>query len=266
MSDPSVKLFYLQIEEESIITDTYGAGVRAGEDRLEFSDIPVDVVVQKQANYVEEVIPGRSEPWVNYSHSQATVITFTGRLIAMGGETKFDPNKSEMPNVDTISAGLGYGLGLGARFYSSTAPFLGVTGNAASLAVNQFRQSPDIIGTIYAEVHQKVAWLEALTHPQYDNQGRAFPPPIVWLRLGENFYRRGIIKNVNFSFHGPWEPNTLMSYYVDCNITFQELNITPKGYVDVRLRSLARPEIQKDSVWKNIGREALSMARSAFGI
>jgi len=259
------RLFYIKLVPESIISQDWVLSIW---DSIDFADVPEDMLIQKNAIYNEENIPGRSEPWLSYSHSAGTIINFTGKLVATG-------NNKELNWLESQGITAGAALGLAARFFAPVAPFLGIAGNIYNLAKEapgmsvaaRQKKIIEVIDTVYADVQKKVAWLEALCHAQYDSQGRAYPPPMCVIHFGENFERRGVIKMINFTYHPPWEVNTLMSYHVDCYITFQEVNVSPKSYAQVRRRQSPQYFLQPEpSVSEMIGKEALSMARSGLGI
>jgi hypothetical protein len=218
-----------------------------------FSEIPESVLVQKRASYNEEVVPGRTEPWLNYSHSEGTIITFTAKLFAQG-ERK-----------ESWTDGLaGTALGLGARFYAPAAPFLGIGGNALSMLLGEDPSSPS--PTIFKEVHQKAAFLQSLTYAQYTEQGIAYAPMKVWLVVNDLDWVRGVIKEVNITYKGPYDVDTLMSYQADCYIVFQESNPHPKGCVDVFSLRAPNPRAEADFDWSMAGKSALGTGRSIMGI
>ena len=49
-----------------------------------------------------------------------------------------------------------------------------------------------------------------------------------------NFTLRGVLKDVQLTYLGPWEPNTLLSQQIECNVVFEEVNETPQSYLEVR--------------------------------
>ena len=51
---------------------------------ITFPELPSSVTVSKDANYSDERIPGRSEPYKIYSESGATMIDFGIQLVATG--------------------------------------------------------------------------------------------------------------------------------------------------------------------------------------
>lgn len=195
------------------------------EDYLEFSGIP-DVNIQKSAVYHEDQVTGRSEPYRSYNYSTPTQISFTGKIVATGS-----PKGGNIP-MEVLAGG----LGLVGRFVSGTAPFIGPAGKLGTHALNALTndQGSDVAAFAWVEVKQKADWLEALTYPQYDDAGRAYPPPLCWIQFGQNFTRRGVLKSVTLDYHGPWEPLTLLSMYVEAQCTFEEVSLQPKGYLDVR--------------------------------
>jgi hypothetical protein len=227
---------------------------------IQFSDIPEAFQYIKSAIYNRENIIGRSEPLRIYSHSEPTIVQFTGRIIS-SGETKTDPS---------AMAVAGAGLGLVGRFYAPAAPFLGIAGNVMSLINDEFKDQEDLIIGIVKHVHYKVAHLEALCYPQYDVQGIAYPPPKVRLVFGRNFMREGIITSCSPKFYGPYEMNSMLAYNCDVSLTFEEANPTPLSYTDVRNgvydRLIGVSGESKEGIWSKLKKDGMSMARSKIGI
>lgn len=251
-----VKSFKIQLIKDSLIES---ARLRSGPDELEFSEIPETLILSSSANYNEERVPGRSEPWKNYADSNPTTIEFSAKLIAVGGFRD--------PALPVRVAGAA--LGLTGRFVQQSQPFLGIGGNAISLVSNYLfaGKQEDVITITFQEVHMKQAWLEALTKPQYDDQAHAFPPPLVNLIYGQNFRRRGIVRSVTFEYRGPWEVNTLLCMVINCSISFEELNVSPKGYLDVRNRtSPERGQQAQESLFDKVKKRTVDYSRSIFGI
>jgi hypothetical protein len=159
-------------------------------------------------------------------------MTFSARLVATG-------SPKEQGLIMDIASGA---LGLTGRFVNSLAPWAGAAvaaaGKLGSSVYNAVAGNSDLeqekIDITFQEVTRKVAWLEALMYPQYDDSGVSYPPPMVWLMYGQNLLRHGIIKDINFNLQGPWEMQTLLCMVIDCNVQFQEVNRAPKGYLDAR--------------------------------
>jgi hypothetical protein len=271
MPNSALDFCYIELIRDSVIPE-YQSQI-SDRDRITFADIPEDVTVTDIANYNQEHIQGRSEPWVAYEHGECTLVTFTGKFIAEGGTKAVDP----------LSAYAGMALGYAARFGGRSPTLqnndalggafpaaLGVVGNVLSLINgNTIAYAPH---WIWQEVQLKVAWLRALTKPQYDYSGRVYPPPLVRLNIGTTVQANGVMKSLVTSFHAPWEVNTLQSYYATCAITFQEINSPPKGYWQVR-NGVTMPlypylhEISADQrlpwdSWQN----AQNYAQSTFGL
>lgn len=223
-----LKAFKLQLVKASLINEVgFFTDVE-----LEFSEIPEILSLQKSAAYVDQPIPGRTEPWKSYSHSNPTVINFSAKLVAQGTPIS--------GSIGAALAGTVTGLafaGLSAAGASTSVSFgipgadsfLGISRNIAT-RVEDIQNIPIII----LEVQRKADWLLSLVYAQYDDQGRAFPPPLVDLVYGSNFTKRGVVKDVQLIYMGPWEPNTLLSQRVEAKITFEEVNQTPKSYLEVR--------------------------------
>ena len=230
---------------------------------LEFSEIPERVVVQKSASYIDEIIPGRSEPWKNYSHSNSTVVSFTAKLMATGAGLNSSFSSAGLSlaatAVSTFTAPITSQVSFPAAQQSTASPIV-----SAGLSVPGRLTSVSLIPVILLEIHKRVDWLEALTYPQYDEQGRAFPPPLVELSHGANFKKRGIIRDVQFTYMPPYEPITLLCMQVECSITFEEVNYTPKGYLEVRNRW--DPLHGGLDRFKPNKQDAIGAARSALGL
>jgi hypothetical protein len=198
---------------------------------VSFTGLP-EVRLQSGASWHDDNIIGRSEPYRSYLYSTGTSISFTGVLIATGGIV----GKSK-DIATAIAAGA---LGLTGRFIGQSAPFIGPAGKVFSLirngipsAAEQEALENERIGTIWFEVAVQAAWLEALTKPQYDSMGWAYPPPHVWIQHGQNFLKRGLLTSSTITFKGPYEPNTLLSMHVEVEMTFVEDNEIPKSLTDV---------------------------------
>lgn len=232
-------------------------------DELTFSeDAPSQVNISKGAHYHEDNVIGRSEPYLSYGYSMSTKVNFTGKLVALGQE------KDRNIPMEFI----GGALGLTGRFVGGAATYIGIGGSVISEAINQetinrlFGQesSNETALTTFTEVTQKVAWLDALQNPQYDSQGKAYPPPRVWLKFGQNFKKRGVIDSVSFVLQGPWEVRTLLCMQVDCQISFIEVNTAPKSYRDVR--NISGPELSEAPDTGFNGEDAIDNARSLAGL
>lgn len=247
-----LRQFYMELVPETLLP-----AARVPPYELEFNEIPV-IHDSKTAVYINENIPGRSEPWKSYAYSDPTSITFTTTLVAQGKLLERSP----------ANAVAGAALGLTGRFVNPTVPFLGIAGNAFSLVANQFGSTPeDIIVVLAREVYEKVNWLKALLYPQTDEQGRTFPPPQVYFHFGANFVRRGVVTHVGVVYEGPYEVNTLLSYAVKVEISFEESNRVPRSYLDVRNDRPPKSDPQTPpSLAQRLKRDAVSLARSKFGL
>jgi hypothetical protein len=229
---------------------------------LSFTGLP-DVRLQSGAIWHEDNIIGRSEPYRSYLYSTGTTISFTGVLVATGGIVG--------KNKDLATAIAAGALGLTGRFVGQSAPFIGAAGKVFSLirngipsAAEQEALENERIGTIYYEVTLQAAWLEALTKPQYDPMGWAYPPPHVWIQHGQNFLKRGLLTNSTITFKGPYEPNTLLSMHVEVDMTFVEDNEIPKSLTDVAW--LKFPDRVAPGADKFTTQDAVDNARSLSGL
>lgn len=249
---PHLPLFTIGIEPDSVVTEQSDRAAALDALRpltISLPHLPESVRMTKTANYNDETIPGRSEPWKSYSHSSPTQIEFSFKFVAMGAQDQ---------GPFSFSGLAGKALGVVGQNFSQAAPFLGVAGNTLSTAVTVAEASAAAANPgrlvesavrgeaqsnaaiVFREVHQKVSWLEALTYPQYDSQGRAYPPPKVTILYGLNFERTGVIRTVSFDFQGPWDVEMYLCYLVETSIVFEESNDQPRGWKDVRNRQLPR--------------------------
>lgn len=272
----SARLFRIEIDKSTLIPENRTAFMveKDGPDFLEFSELPDNLNLNKSAYWNNEQVVGRGEPWKNYASTSPTRINFTAKLVATGG------SEAATGFVRGLNDVAGFGLGLAGRFAAPTQPFLGIAGNVISAAggiksgsaLRQFLggDPDDKIKLTFEEVHQKLAWLEALLHPQVTNEGRSFPPPAVFLCYGGNFRRRGVIPDVSFVFRGPWEVNTIMCMLVEVSIVFEESNAVPKSYNEVRNREQPVGEVAGANFSSKAeakgGITAADFARSVFGI
>jgi hypothetical protein len=185
------------------------------------------VNIGKSASYTDEQIAGRSEPWKVYNSSGSTMIDFAAKLMAMG------ESKSPWPFKEAVSlAGqIGNRVGLG-----------GLLGVATTYAPRLYRNIMDLVGnntgdeitsTTFTEVIKQAVALEALVYPQYNDDGIAFPPPMVYLKYGP-LTRRGIIRDVRFRLRPPWDVATGLPMLIECNVTMEEVNRVPKSFLQVR--------------------------------
>lgn len=232
-----IKTFKIELVRQSLIPDNAPGFFTDIE--LEFSEIPERVIVQKSAVYNDVPIAGRSEPWKNYSHSNPTVITFTAKLMAQGAPISGSVGAVAAQSALSLglaglsAAGIPTSVNVNVPEVGSDANFLGIPNNAIN-RVQALAESAKKIPIILLEVQRRADWLLSLVYPQYDPQGRAFPPPLVNIIHGANFTLRGVIKDVQLAYMSPWEPNTLLSQLVECTITFEEVAETPRSYLEQR--------------------------------
>lgn len=222
-----IKTFKLELVRASLLNPP-GAADLFTDIEMEFSEIPERVLVAKSAVYKDVHIPGRSEPWKTYSHSNPTVVTFTAKLVALGAPLTGSVGAA----AASAAATLAY-AGLSAAGVPTSVTF---EGNDSTLFRNAAQRAESLkrVPSIILEVQRRADWLRALMHSQVDEQGRVFPPPLVNLIHGANFTLRGVLTDVTLAYEPPWEPNTLLSQVVECNVTFHEVNLTPKSYLEVR--------------------------------
>jgi hypothetical protein len=253
--------FRMTIDQSSMLPNNRLGEAARQEDYIEFAELPREFSLSKSANYQEDQVLGRSEPYVTYANSGPTRMTFSARLVATG-------TPAERGLAMDIAGGA---LGLTGRFVNNLAPWAGAAvavagklGNAVSALFGDSDLDQEKINITFAEVTQKMAWLEALLHPQYDDSGISYPPPMLYLMYGQNLLRHGIVKDVTFSMGGPWEMQTLLCMVVDCNIQFQEVNKAPKGYLDAR--NIKQPVAQDVAAGGINARSVIDNVRSISGL
>lgn len=228
---------------------------------VEFCGIP-DVQCQAGASWHEDNILGRSEPYRSFTFSTPTVFSFTGILVATGGK----PLGQDL--ATSIAAGA---LGLTGRFIGQTQQFIGIAGKAFSTisglmnGESQEAVENERIATIFGEVSTKAAWLEALTKPQYDSMGWAYPPPHCYLKHGQNFNRRGVVTGLTLTYKGPWEVNTLLCMVIEAHVTFTQDSETPPSMVDVA--AMKQPDrVAVEPTGKYTTQKAIDNARALAGL
>lgn len=257
---PGANVFKVLLDMNSLLPGTYNTGCALG---YELAHIP-DVQVNSSSVWHDENILGRSEPFKSYAYSTNTQISFTGKLVVQG-------SMKERNIPVEVMAGA---LGLTGRFVGSTAPFLGPAGNLASAAARGrlMDEQPNevqerIVLAVFREVTQIAAWFEALTKPQYDLMGYSYPPPHIFVRLGQNFEKRGVVSTVNLTYKGPWEVSTLLCMEVEVALTVMEVNKVPKGFLDAaNMKEGALQRNYKDPDLYGTGQAAIDNARSLVGL
>lgn len=252
-SQTPANVFRIVLDEQTLLPNNRSQGEAS---YLEFSELPEGLSFSKSANYREDAVLGRSEPYISYENSSPTRFTFTAKLVATG-------SPKDRSFYNGIIAGA---LGLTGRFVANTQQFIGIAGTIASnvAGLSTGADTQEIVDTTFREVTQKVAWLEALTYPQIDDSGITYQPPMVNLMYGQNLLRHGVITNVNFVLRGPWEMQTLLCMVVECNIQFMEVNKVPKGYLNVR--NITEPKVETLPTQGFTARKALDNVRSIAGL
>ena len=263
LSSQPKNVFRIVLDKTSLLPNNrLGGTTEDADDYVTFSEIPETITMRKGASYTDDFILGRSEPYKSYIGSTSTTFTFSARLVAMGERS----DKYRAVSTEIAAAG----LGLTGRFVGGTAPFIGPAGKLASLAIqgknpiNTGDSFDELVSVTFAEVTKKAAWLEALVYPQYDDGGQAYPPPRVYLTLGQNFTRRGIIKEISIAWKGPWEVSSLLCMVLEASMTFEEVNKVPKGYLQARNRE--KPASQTKGSEYSGTRQAIDNARSISGL
>ena len=266
--DRAINFFELRVVPNSL-TPENAQHYKDEKDRsIRFSELPPQVRVSKDANYVDERVPGRSEPWKVYSDSNSTLIDFSAKLVATGVQADGPSSAAnlamsvggQVANRFGVDGLLGRVATVGGLLRDTVNPNL-------TLKSALDKKARDRVAIIFAEVHQKAAALEALTYPQYDDNNVAFPPPLVDLSYAQNFKRRGIIRSVNFTYLPPWEPETGLCMHLDCQITMEEVNLVPKSYRDVRERKHpGQGQAGQIQTYVRTPRNLLGLARSSFGL
>jgi hypothetical protein len=238
---------------------------------ITFPELPQSVTTQKDANYVDERVPGRTEPWKTYSDSNSEMIDFEIKLVATG--TSSTPKGLASARA-TAGAALSVGGQVANRF--GVDGVLGRVVTVGGLLKDTFAsdfisgsgdRSGERAAIIFNEVTRKAAALKALTFAQYDDNGLAFPPPLIDLHYGMNFVSRGVVKSVRLRYLGPWEPTTGLCMRIDCNVTMEEVNLVPKSYRDVRDKLVSGTgSAGQIQTFARTPRNLLFNARSTFGL
>lgn len=246
-------VFRIILDERTMLPNNRSVGA---ESFVEFSELPENLSFQKSANYHQDAVLGRSEPYQTYANSSATIFTFTARLVATGS----------LRDRGVLMEVIAGALGLTGRFVSGSSQVTGAAGNltTAALGANKGISAEEVVSATFQEVTRKVAWLEALLYPQYDDQGITYPPPMVNLMYGQNLLRHGVITNINFVLRGPWEMTTLLCMVVECNVVFTEVNKVPSGYLNVRNLLPPKPQIDTSSGFRP--RKIIDNIRSLSGL
>lgn len=247
--------FRIVLDEKTLLPNNRSSAdgsILGAQSFVEFSELPETLSYSKSANYNEDAVLGRSEPYQTYANSAAATFNFTAKLVATGS-----PKDQKL-----VTALLSGALGLTGRFVSSTTQVVGIAGNIVSNTPGIDTQS--VVDTTFQEVTRKVAWLEALMYPQYDDQGITYAPPMVTLVYGQNFTRHGVITNINFTLKGPWETTTLLCMVVECVVQFTEVNKVPQGYLNVR--NILKAKIQSDNTSGFRPRRVIDNVRSLSGL
>lgn len=96
------------------------------------------------------------------------------------------------------------------------------------------------------DVLEKINWLESLVYPEYKNN-ITYPPPVVFLIVGDAINARCITTEVSPVLRGPWEINESPlgdefnwegPIQAVASVTFEEVNLTPLSSTDIRNRLL----------------------------
>lgn len=267
-SDLPLNLFSLEILLNSLTPANKESLKEEGKRIIKFSEIPSSVIMSKSANYVDERVPGRSEPWKTYSESGSTVIDFTVKLVATGAS---DPKGGRGLGSSVVSAAGQIANRFGVDGLISRAVTIGgalrdtvvqdVVSGKSEFAFGKDAQA------IFVEVTRPAFALLALTFPQYDDNGIAYPPPLVNLRHGNNFIIRGIVDNVRFNWMGPWHPTSGLCMQVECQISLKEVNQIPKSFLDVLTQRVAgNGAAGQIQTFVRTPRNLLGQARAAFGL
>lgn len=232
---------------------------------IRFSELP-ELEMTKAAVYNDEAVPGRSEPWKVYSHSDPLRIEFTAKLVAQGVQQATE-NRITWGLIGARVASVGVDLGQQALEQFTR----GIPGaELIRSEVNRRLLGPegkDITSVTFQEVHYRAAFCLALMFPQYDGNGRAFPPPLVRLKYGSNFNFRGVLKNVSLRYLPPWDPKSGLAMVISVSATFEQVNIIPASYLDVRrFQEPSRGEASELTDLQRLGRASIGLARSTLGL
>ncbi len=235
--DKTANFLELVIVDRSLLPSTLESLKDPRDRTIRFSELPSQLTMSKDANWVDERVPGRSEPWKVYSESGSTLIDFTAKLVATGVQAE---GLSTLTNLAMVTGGQvanRFGVdGLLARVQTVGGLMRDTVNPNRTIKSVLNERGEDAKAIVYAEVHQKVAAILALTFPQYDENNIAFPPPLVDLKYAGNFKARCVVKSVRFVYLPPWHHESGMSMNVECQLTLEEVNLVPKGFLDVRKR------------------------------
>lgn len=169
---------------------------------LHFQSMPTEISDSKSANWTPTEILGRSEPLQGYANSGPRVISFT---LDFANSADYGDQPVHGPEANT-------------------------PGGNTEMEPTEY-------------VLNAVHWLQSLVYPDYDDEvgGLVKPPPVCALVIGELIRSRVICKDVQVTWRGPWEPDSLTPLFATVALTFEEVNETkygdgPWGYKQVRLR------------------------------
>lgn len=267
--DRTSNFLELVIVDRSLLPSTLESLKDPRDRTIQFTELPSQLTLSKDANWVDERIPGRSEPWKVYSESGSTLIDFSAKLVATGVQAE---GLSTLTNLAMVTGGQvanRFGVdGLLARVQTVGGLMRDTVNPNRTIKSALNKRGEDAAVIIYAEVHQKVAALLALTFPQYDDNNIAFPPPLVDLKYAGNFKSRCVVKSVRFVYLPPWHHESGMSMNVECQLTLEEVNIVPKSFLEVRARKFnpGLGEAGKSVTNVRTPRNMLGLARAHYGL
>lgn len=78
----------------------------------------------------------------------------------------------------------------------------------------------DPVSAIYAEVMDPTLWLDGLKQPWTGSDGLSHAPPPCILSLGNLFFGRVVVTDVQFTWQPPFEPDTFLPHGSDVACTF----------------------------------------------
>lgn len=228
-------------------------GTELGFLALTFPEVPEGITLSKSATYHDDMIPGRTEPLKSYVNSGASSIDFTVKIVATG-DSKPDRSATQLTPAERVNNIFNkFGL-------------IGPTEVGEAQGFNTQARPTDVEIVLIQEVRQKVEFLYALTHAQYDAFGRAFPPPRITLEFGENWVREGVITSVTLTYGMPRDPLTLLCHHVDATLRFDEVNARPLGFHEARrgMMSATYPAVGQNAL-SSRGETATDAARRVAG-
>jgi len=96
-------------------------------------------------------------------------------------------------------------------------------------------------GQFVPQVYDRAMWLEALKYPIGERGGPMFPPPTVYVSVGQLLFIRAIATEVGIRWPGPFDPETHHSHVAEVSATFTEVSRSPRNFIGVGGHRMSRP-------------------------